>query len=254
MKAHLLQNPIIAGFAAIFLYKFNFNEKFRVVYLKNSIFAALSGLLMEYREIVAVTGLGGLYQLVTTKSDGAIVRNVADKSTKFISARQHNVTPLDSIEVYTTGDNVRLQHVFQKMQEHEASIPLADAKSTDNKVIKGYFKSIFPEFDEDRVYVSDMKKMLKWYELLKANDLLKFEAEEAPEEAEAAAESEGAENEAADKPEEIAAAEATQTVADTETEEKPKKAPKKKKAETEEPTDGEEKPAKKAAKKKKTEE
>jgi hypothetical protein len=162
----------------IFLYKLNSNEKLQVVYLKNSIFAPLSGLLMEYREIVAVTGLGGLYQLVTTKSDGAIVRNVADKSTRFISARQHNVTPLDSIEVYTMGENVRLQHVFQKMQEHEASIPLADAKSTDNRVIKGYFKSIFPEFDEDRVYVSDMKKMLRWYELLKANDLLKFETEE----------------------------------------------------------------------------
>jgi hypothetical protein len=52
---------------------------------------------MEYREIVAITGLTGLYQLLTTKSDGAIVRNIADKSTKFISARQHNVTPLESI-------------------------------------------------------------------------------------------------------------------------------------------------------------
>ncbi len=130
---------------------------------------------MEYREIVAVTGLGGLYQLVTTKSDGAIVRNVADKSTKFISARQHNVTPLESIEVYTTGENVRLHEVFQKMQEHEATIPLVDPKVVNNDGIKAYFKSIFPEFDEDRVYVSDMKKMLKWYELLKGNDLLHFE-------------------------------------------------------------------------------
>src|ERR1700749_2766928 len=136
---------------------------------------------MEYREIVAVTGLGGLYQLLTTKSDGAIVRNVADKSTKFISARQHNVTPLESIEVYTTGENVRLHQVFQKMQEHEATTPLADAKSADNNTIKNYFKSIFPEFDEERVYVSDMKKMLKWYDLLKATDLLHFE--EAPVEA-----------------------------------------------------------------------
>ncbi len=133
---------------------------------------------MEYREIVAVTGLSGLYQLLTTKSDGAIVRNVADKTTKFISARQHNVTPLESIEVYTTGENVRLNLVFQKMLEQEATIPLIDAKNADNAAIKNYFKSIFPEFDEDRVYVSDMKKMLKWYELLKINDLLRFEAEE----------------------------------------------------------------------------
>src|ERR1700756_4292382 len=113
---------------------------------------------MEYREIVAVTGLGGLYQLLTTKSDGAIVRNVADKTTKFISARQHNVTPLESIEVYTTGSNVRLQEVFQLMQKQEADIPLVDAKTADSPAIKNYFKSIFPEFDEERVYVSDMKK------------------------------------------------------------------------------------------------
>jgi len=193
---------------------------------------------MEYREIVAVTGLGGLYQLLTTKSDGAIVRSVADKSTKFISARQHNVTPLESIEVYTTGENVRLQQVFQKMQEHEATIPLADAKSADNKGIKKYFKSIFPEFDEERVYVSDMKKMLKWYELLKANDLLHFEeevAEEATEEAPAAP---------AKKVKEA------KVEAATEGEEKPKKAAKKKKAEGEAAADGEEKP-KKVAKKKK---
>ncbi len=133
---------------------------------------------MEYREIVAVTGLGGLYQLLTTKSDGAIVRNVADKTTKFISARQHNVTPLESIEVYTTGDNVRLHHVFQKMQEQETKIPLVDVKKADDKAIKLYFTNIFPEFDQERVYVSDMKKMLKWYEVLKLNDLLRFETEE----------------------------------------------------------------------------
>src|ERR1700748_142208 len=110
---------------------------------------------MEYREIVAVTGLGELYQLLTTKSDGAIVRNVADKSTKFISARQHNVTPLESIEVYTTSDNVRLHEVFHKMQEQEAETKPVDPKTADTNVIKQYFKSIFPEFDEDRVYVSD---------------------------------------------------------------------------------------------------
>ena len=214
---------------------------------------------MEYREIVAVTGLGGLYQLLTTKSDGAIVRNVADKTTRFISARQHNVTPLESIEVYTTGDNVRLHHVFMKMQEHESKIPLADAKSTDNNVIKSYFKSIFPEFDEERVYVSDMKKMLKWYDILKLNDLLRFEEQVADEAAADAEETATAVEEtpapvvAEEKPVKKAAkkAEATETA---DGEEKPKKATKKKKAEVEEAVAGEEKPAKKVAKKKKTEE
>jgi len=130
---------------------------------------------MEYREIVAVTGIGGLYHLLTTKSDGAIVRNLADKTTKFISARLHNVTPIETIEVYTTGENVRLQEVFKKMLDHETAIPPVDPKNADTNTIKTYFKSILPEFDEERVYVSDMKKMLKWYQLLKSNELLKFE-------------------------------------------------------------------------------
>jgi len=130
---------------------------------------------MQYKEIVSVTGLSGLYQLLTTKSDGAVVRNIDDKAIKFISARQHSVTPIESIEVYTVGDNVHLHEVFAKMQELEVTVPPIDTKSADNKAIKAYFQSVFPDFDEDRVYVSDMKKMLKWYVLLKKNDLLHFE-------------------------------------------------------------------------------
>lgn len=130
---------------------------------------------MEYREIVAVTGIGGLFQLLTTKSDGAIVRNLTDKSTKFIPARVHNVTPIESIEIYTTDENVRLHVVLQAIKDNEATTPIVDAKKADNNAIKNYFKTVFPLLDEERVYVSDMKKMLKWYELLKANDLLRFD-------------------------------------------------------------------------------
>lgn len=129
---------------------------------------------MEYREIVSVTGLGGLYQLVATKSDGAVVRSLADGTAKFISARVHNVTPLESIEIYTTSTNVRLHEVLERMKADTPARP--DVKKVDNDTIKGYFKTIFPEMDEDRVYVSDMKKMLKWFLLLQEKDLLHFES------------------------------------------------------------------------------
>lgn len=195
---------------------------------------------MEYREIVAVTGIGGLFQLLATKSDGAIVRNLSDKSTKFISARLHNVTPLESIEIYTTGDNVRLHDVLQKMKDNEDSVKPLDGKAvSDNKAVKEYFQSVYPDLDEDRVYVSDMKKILKWYDLLKANDLLNFEKLQQPAEAE--------ENQEEEKTTKKAATPKAETE-ETEAEEKPaKKATKKAAAKTEE---GEEKPAKKTATKK----
>ncbi len=141
---------------------------------------------MDYREIVAVTGMGGLYQLVTSKSDGAIVRALADGKTAFVSARKHSVTPIESIEIYTIGDNVRLHEVLQKIQAAEDTTPLPDTK--DPKAISAYFGTVFPEYDRDRVYASDLKKMVKWYGLLKSANLLDFsryEQEEAGDDAQA---------------------------------------------------------------------
>jgi len=212
---------------------------------------------MDYREIVSVTGIGGLFQLMATKSDGAIVRNLADKTTKFIPARLHNVTPLESIEVYTTGENVRLHEVFEKMKANE-HIALPDAKKADNDTIKNYFKQIFPEFDEERVYVSDMKKMLKWFEVLKSNDLLNFDFyKQQQAEAENAAEPEAEtapETVSEEKPAKKSRAKklADETAA-AEGEQKSKKTARKKKT-AEEGTGEEAKPAKKTARKKSTEE
>ncbi len=204
---------------------------------------------MEYRQIVAVTGLSGLYQLMSTKNDGAIVRSLTDKSVKFVSARIHHITPLESIEIYTTSDNVRLHEVLEKIKEDDSTV--ADLnKKKDDKAAKAYFKTVLPDFDESRVYTSDIRKVLKWYELLKANDLLNFDylkeqlAEEGSEEAVApVAETEAQEEE---KPKKKAAAKKA-APAEGEEEKPVKKAAAKKKA-TE---DGEEKPAKKAAPKKK---
>lgn len=209
---------------------------------------------MEYREIVSVTGLGGLYQLLATKNDGAIVRNLSDKATKFIPARVHNVTPLESIEVYTHEENVRLHEVFEKMKAAKDSLPIG--KKAGNDEVKAYFKSVFPELDDERVYVSDMKKMVKWFELLKENDLLDFSALKAVEEAAGneVEQEEAVEEKPAKKPAAKKSAEAkAETIAE---EEKPaKKAPAKKKAAAKKVAadDDAPKPAKKAAAKKKKE-
>lgn len=213
---------------------------------------------MQYREIVAVTGLSGLFQLIASKQDGAIVRSLEDKSTKFVSSRVHNFTPLESIEVFTTGENVNLAEVFKAMLDQEAKTAPVDTKA-DNNAIKSYFKSVFPTFDEERVYVSDMKKMVKWYAILKSNDLLRFDevAEESGEEApilEAGPETETevAEKPAkkAAKPKKAAAKEGEEVATEEATAEKPAKKAKAKKEEAP-AAEGEEAPKKKAAPKKK---
>lgn len=130
---------------------------------------------MRYNEIVAISGLSGLFQLISTKSDGAIVKNLDDNTTKFVAARSHNVTPLDSIEVFTNTENVRLYDVFLTFKKNEQQVESMDVSKADNKKISQIFTSLFPEFDKSRVYVSDMKKMIKWYAILKKLELLKEE-------------------------------------------------------------------------------
>ncbi|MDB5202094.1 MAG: hypothetical protein JWQ27_1503 [Ferruginibacter sp.] len=122
---------------------------------------------MNYNKIVSVTGMGGLYELVSSKADGGIVRSLEDKSTKFVSNRVHSFSHLESIEIYTVKDNVNLVDIFAAMKESKETLP--DAKA-DAKAIKAYFEKVYPDMDFDRVYGSDMKKMVKWFEVLnKAN-------------------------------------------------------------------------------------
>src|SRR6266567_1203986 len=98
---------------------------------------------MEYNKIIAVTGLPGLYELLNSKTDGAIVRSLEDKSTKFVSSRVHNFSHLESIEVYTTRDNVNLVDIFNAMEKTGEKLP--DEK--DNGGLKKYFEKVYPEID-----------------------------------------------------------------------------------------------------------
>jgi hypothetical protein len=118
---------------------------------------------MEYNRIVAITGLSGLFEILNSKNDGALVRSLADNSTKFVASRVHNLSHLESIEVYTIRDNVNLADIFLAMKGSSEALP--DAK--DNKALKAYFEKVYPDLDFERVYASDMKKMVKWFEVLR---------------------------------------------------------------------------------------
>jgi hypothetical protein len=120
---------------------------------------------MEYSKLVSVTGLPGLFELLSSKADGGVVKSLEDKSTKFVSTRVHNFSHLESIEVFTTADNVNLVDVFTAMAASTEKMP-ADS---DAAAVKKYFEKVYPTMDFTRVYASDMKKMVKWYGILTAN-------------------------------------------------------------------------------------
>lgn len=140
---------------------------------------------MEYNKIIAVTGLPGLYELLSSKTDGAIVRSLDDKSTRFVSSRVHNFSHLESIEIYTVRENVNLVDVLKAMEAGGEKLP--DEK--DNAALKAYFSKVYPDLDFDRVYSSDLKKMVKWFAVLKSNNIeIKLSEPEAEEETESAPE------------------------------------------------------------------
>lgn len=134
---------------------------------------------MEYSKLVAVTGLPGLFELINSKTDGAIVRSLTDKSTRFVSSRIHNFSHLESIEIYTVRDNVNMVELFNAMQKAGETLP--DDK--DAAAVKKYFEKVYPDMDFERVYASDMKKMVKWFDVLQKNKV-EIKLSELPEEEE----------------------------------------------------------------------
>jgi len=122
---------------------------------------------MEYNKLVSISGIGGLFELLSSKADGGVVRSLEDKTTKFVSTRIHNFSHLEGIEVFTTKDNVNLVEVFTAMKDSSEAMPAEN----DAAAIKKYFEKVYPDMDFARVYPSDMKKMVKWFGILKANNV-----------------------------------------------------------------------------------
>ena len=206
---------------------------------------------MEYSKLVAVTGMPGLFELINSKTDGAIVRSLDDKSTRFISSRVHQFSQLESIEVYTVQDNVNLVDVFQAMDSAGGKLP--DDKDAD--AVRKYFEKVFPDMDFERVYNSDMKKMVKWFSVLKKNEI-EIKLSEVPEEEEQEEEVEKAEVVVEEKKPAKKAKPAKEPTVKAKAskekeEEKPKKKPVAKKSAAEKKAADKEAPKKKSAPKKK---
>ena len=140
----------------------------------------------DLKEILSISGQPGLFRYLAQAKNGVIVESLVTKHrTSFgLNAK---VTTLADISIYTNEDEVSLKEVLQKMA---AQLGENDAPSSkaDPKVIKAFFAEALPNYDEERFYVSHMKKVLDWYSVLKQYASLDFVEEE--DKAEASAEEE----------------------------------------------------------------
>lgn len=137
---------------------------------------------MNIEEFVAVTGMAGLYKMVVNRNNGLIIEDLDNGKKRFASSRKHQFTPLASIGIYTLTDTTELKEVFRRMLETLEANPPVGVKSSPEE-ISTYFKTILPDYDEDRVYLSDIKRVIKWFNFLNDRQLLSLEEEATEEEA-----------------------------------------------------------------------
>ena len=139
---------------------------------------------MSLQKILAISGKPGLYDLKVQTRTGFVAESLLDGKKITVGLRA-NVSLLSEIAVYTYNEEVRLAEVFKAIAEKENEGPGISHKETDDK-LKSYFRGVLPEFDEDRVYTSDIKKVMNWYNLLQSKGMISIESlteQEKPEEA-----------------------------------------------------------------------
>lgn len=126
---------------------------------------------MQLAEIVAVTGLPGIYQVKGKRSDGLIVTSLTDGKTQFVSGRVHMFSTLDNITMYTTDEPRSLKDILAEIKKQETENPPVDANAKED-VIKAYIEKIIPDYDKTKVHFSDMKKLVRWYKILNDKGLI----------------------------------------------------------------------------------
>ena len=133
-------------------------------------------LFMDLSGIIAIAGKPGLYNVVTKSSNGIIVESIQDKK-RFPAYASHRVSALEDISIYTYDDDIPLSVIFRSIFDKESGGEAPNHKSSPDD-LKAYLREILPDWDEARVYVSDIKKLLSWYNMLHKADALKEKEEE----------------------------------------------------------------------------
>ena len=122
---------------------------------------------MKLNEIASVSGKGGLYKIVGSTKGGLVLESLDPTRTKLVTGGSHKISVLHEISIYTNTKEgtVPLEQVLKKIYAEFGEDPGVDGES-DAAELKAFLKSVLPEYDEQRVYVSDIKKLVRWYAML----------------------------------------------------------------------------------------
>jgi hypothetical protein len=122
---------------------------------------------MTLAEIATISGKGGLFKVVAPTKSGVVLESLDDTKTKIVATSNHRLSLLNEISIYTTTKQgtVALEDILKKIKK-EFGDDLGIDSNSDSSELKSFLKSILPEYDEDRVYTSDIKKLVKWYEVI----------------------------------------------------------------------------------------
>ncbi|HDP76254.1 MAG TPA: hypothetical protein ENN49_10415 [Bacteroidales bacterium] len=125
---------------------------------------------VKLKELLAISGYSGLFRFISQGRQGVIVESLTDGKRTLIPASAR-VSAIADIAVFTQTEEIPLKDVLKKIELLENGGPAINVKSTD-KEIRSYFEKVLPKFDKDRVYTSDIKKIIGWYNLLQSKGLL----------------------------------------------------------------------------------
>lgn len=129
---------------------------------------------MSLDKVLAIAGKPGLYKLIAQTRGGFVAESLTDAKRIPVSV-QNNVSVLSEIAIYTLTEEIPLKQVLETIKKKENG-KLASVKPKDSKdKLEEYFFEVLPDYDEDRVYASDIKKVIQWYNLLQQNSMLDFE-------------------------------------------------------------------------------
>ncbi len=123
---------------------------------------------MTIADIATVSGKGGLFKVLAPTKSGVILESLDDAKTKMVATSNHRLSLLNEISIYTTTKegNIPLEDVLKKIQADFGDDPGVDGNS-EGAELKSFMKAVLPEYDENRVYTSDIKKLVKWYGMIR---------------------------------------------------------------------------------------